>query len=170
MRLNHLDILEQVFREKWRGYSKQEVETFLHLVADDFKEMSEEIELLNKKLAYKEKTIKELSEAKKEDASGDVQDALRQIEALKKQLEEKDRHIEELRKSTSGPVKVTPEMLKEKAKKVIQMARDQAEKATQKAEQELSSLHNDIQQLKLQKKNLLEVIKNTAKEHLDRLP
>ena len=61
MRLNHLDILEQCFRDKLRGYSKQEVDTFLHLVADDFKEMTEEIELLTKKLAHKEKIIKEMT-------------------------------------------------------------------------------------------------------------
>ena len=64
MRLNHLDILEQCFRDKLRGYSKQEVDTFLHLVADDFKEMTEEIELLTKKLAHKEKIIKELQETR----------------------------------------------------------------------------------------------------------
>ncbi|NIP99550.1 MAG: DivIVA domain-containing protein, partial [Nitrospinaceae bacterium] len=34
MRLTYLDILEQCFREKFRGYSKQEVDTFLQLVAD----------------------------------------------------------------------------------------------------------------------------------------
>lgn len=50
MRLNHLDILEQCFRDKFRGYNKQEVDMFLHLVADDFKEMSEEIENLKKKI------------------------------------------------------------------------------------------------------------------------
>ena len=50
MRLTHLDILEQCFRDKFRGYNKDEVDTFLHLVADDFKEMAEEIEQLNKKL------------------------------------------------------------------------------------------------------------------------
>ena len=39
MRLNHLDILEQCFRDKLRGYNKEYVDTFLHLIADDFKEM-----------------------------------------------------------------------------------------------------------------------------------
>ena len=50
MRLSYLDILEQCFHDKFRGYNKQEVDTFLHLVADDFKSMSEEIiESFNKK-------------------------------------------------------------------------------------------------------------------------
>ncbi len=60
MRLNHLDILEQCFRDKFRGYNKQEVDMFLHLVADDFKEMSEEIESLKKKIAHKNDVIEDL--------------------------------------------------------------------------------------------------------------
>jgi len=43
MRLSYLDILEQCFHDKFRGYNKQEVDTFLHLIADDFKSMTEEI-------------------------------------------------------------------------------------------------------------------------------
>jgi len=62
MRLTHLDILEQCFRDKFRGYNKDEVDTFLHLVADDFKEMAEEIEQLNKKLGQKDRVIKQLQE------------------------------------------------------------------------------------------------------------
>ena len=44
MRLTHLDILEQCFHEKFRGYHKGEVETFLHLVAEDYQEMDQEIQ------------------------------------------------------------------------------------------------------------------------------
>ena len=43
MRLTYLDILEQCFHDKFRGYNKQEVDTFLRLIADDFKSMVEEI-------------------------------------------------------------------------------------------------------------------------------
>lgn len=60
MRLNHLDILEQCFRDKFRGYNKQEVDMFLHLVADDFKEMSEEIERLKIKVAENDDLVDDL--------------------------------------------------------------------------------------------------------------
>ena len=43
MRLSYLDILEQCFHDKFRGYNKQEVDTFLQLIANDFKSMVEEI-------------------------------------------------------------------------------------------------------------------------------
>ena len=53
MKLNYLDILEQCFRNTIFGYNKEDVDTFLHLVAEDFKEISEELELLKKEIAKK---------------------------------------------------------------------------------------------------------------------
>ena len=60
MRLSYLDILEQCFHDKFRGYNKQEVDTFLHLVADDFKSMSEEIKEKERVIATKNNEIKVL--------------------------------------------------------------------------------------------------------------
>ena len=60
MRLSYLDILEQCFHDKFRGYNKQEVDTFLHLVADDFKSMSEEIKEKERVIATKDNEIKGL--------------------------------------------------------------------------------------------------------------
>jgi cell division initiation protein len=60
MRLNHLDILEQCFRKKFRGYNKEEVDAFMHLVSEDFKEMAEDIQQLREELEAKNKTIREL--------------------------------------------------------------------------------------------------------------
>ena len=60
MRLSYLDILEQCFHDKFRGYNKQEVDTFLHLVADDFKSMSEEIKEKERIIATKDNEIKVL--------------------------------------------------------------------------------------------------------------
>ena len=60
MRLNHLDILEQCFREKFRGYNKEEVDAFMHLVSEDFKAMAEDIQRLREELEAKNKTIRQL--------------------------------------------------------------------------------------------------------------
>ena len=127
MRLTHLDILEQCFRDKFRGYNKNEVDTFLHLVADDFKEMAEEIEQLNKKLGQKDRIIKQLQE--------------------------------------EGPT-LAPEMIKEKAMRIINVAREHADQHRKKAEKELSILKSDILKIKREKKNLIETMKSTALEHL----
>ena len=127
MRLTHLDILEQCFRDKFRGYNKDEVDTFLHLVADDFKEMAEEIEQLNKKLGQKDRVIKQLQE--------------------------------------EAPT-LAPEMIKEKAMRIINVAREHADQHRKKAEKELSILKSDILKIKREKKNLIETMKSTALEHL----
>ena len=138
MRLNHLDILEQCFRDKLRGYNKEDVDTFLHLIADDFKEMGEEIELLNKKLAKRDRTIAKLkqeAEAKPYAANPDN-------------------------------LSITPDMIKEKAKRIINVAREHADQHKKKAEQELSSLKNEINKIKKEKKSLIENIKLSAQKHL----
>ena len=127
MRLTYLDILEQCFRDKFRGYNKDEVDTFLHLVADDFKEMAEEIKQLNKKLEQKDRVIKQLQE--------------------------------------EGPT-LAPEMIKEKAMRIINVAREHADQHRKKTEEELSTLKNDILKMKREKKNLIETMKSTALEHL----
>ena len=127
MRLTYLDILEQCFRDKFRGYNRDEVDTFLHLVADDFKEMAEEIKQLNKKLEQKDRVIKQLKE--------------------------------------EGPT-LAPEMIKEKAMRIINVAREHADQHRKKTEEELSTLKNDILKMKRGKKNLIEAMKSTALEHL----
>ena len=54
MRLNYYGILEQTFNDKLRGYNKEEVQTFLRLIANDFKEMEKEIKQLQKELEKKD--------------------------------------------------------------------------------------------------------------------
>jgi cell division initiation protein len=130
MRLNHLDILEHCFREKFRGYSKEEVDAFLHLVSDDFREMAEE------------------------------------IEALKQEALEKDRLIEELRNGNPESASINIDALREKAKKVIQMAKSEAEKHRQSAEEELAALKNEIHKLSQEKSRLVQSIKESLRDHL----
>lgn len=131
MRLNHLDILEQCFREKFRGYNKEEVDAFMHLVADDFREMAEE------------------------------------IQKLKEELGEKDRLIETLKNSgAESPPPIDTEALKEKARQVILMARQQAQKHRQNAEREMAALKNEIHKLTQEKSQLIQSIKDTVRDHL----
>jgi DivIVA domain-containing protein len=66
MRLTYLDILEQCFHDKFRGYNKQEVDTFLHLVADDFKSMAEDIKGKDRQTDLKNEEIRELQQSQDE--------------------------------------------------------------------------------------------------------
>ena len=120
MRLNHLDILEQCFRNKLFGYNKEDVDTFLHLVSDDFKEMAEELELLNKKLAKSNQVINEL----------------------------KEKGVQNSKEMKGGATNITPDVIREKAKRIINAAREQASQHKKKAEQELSTLKREINKIK----------------------
>jgi len=127
MRLSYLDILEQCFHDKFRGYNKQEVDTFLRLIADDFKSMVEEIK-------DKDSEIKNLRSA------------------LESQPAEKDTSI-----------------TLEKAKKIVNAAKNQAEQHRKESMKELEQLIQDIEELKKQKSTLIKNIKSTATEHLNKV-
>ena len=180
MRLTYLDILEQCFHDKFRGYNKQEVDTFLHLVADDFKSMAEDLKEKDRQINFKTEEIKELKGSLQELSLREpetrtppkVEKALR---ALRKELEEKDRLIQEMKKTDesrsngSNPLsQLTPEMLKEKAKKIINTAKQHAEKHKANATKELDSLQMEIQKLQKQKQQLMDNIRTTAVEHLNK--
>jgi DivIVA domain-containing protein len=180
MRLTYLDILEQCFHDKFRGYNKQEVDTFLHLVADDFKSMAEDIKGKDRQTDLKNEEIRELQQSQDELAqqqsetttSHEVEEELR---ALRKELEEKNNLIQQMETATenqsnrnSAFSQLTPEMLKEKAKKIINTAKKHAEQHKASAAKELNSLQIDIQKLQLQKQQLMENIRTTAVEHLNK--
>lgn len=140
MRFTHLDILEQCFHEKFRGYSKQEVDTFLQLIADDFKDMEEEIENFKTAIGRKDERIRELQQTQSEKSNG------------------------------NGPLGgVSPEVIGDKARRIILFAREKAEQQKKKADQELVQLQGEIQKLKNEKKRLVQTLKAGAKSCLQSL-
>ena len=127
MRLTYLDILEQCFHDKFRGYNKQEVDTFLSLIADDFKSMVEEIK-------------------------------------------DKDYEIKNLRSTMkSRPEEIDTSIATEKAKKIVNAAKNQVEELRKESIKELEQLIQDIEELKKQKSILIKNIKSTATEHLNKI-
>lgn len=136
MRLNHLDILEQCFRDKFKGYNKQEVDMFLHLVADDFKEMSEEIDNLKRKIEHKDEIIDELESQHRTNPKND-----------------------------SADPQFSKEILKEKARLVMQEVREQTEHHKKKAQRELNGLKKEIEKLTQERSSLIINIKKSALEH-----
>ena len=127
MRLTYLDILEQCFHDKFRGYNKQEVDTFLRLIADDFKSMVEEIK-------------------------------------------DKDSEIKKLRSGMkSRPAEIDTSIATEKAKKIVNAAKNQVEELRKESIKELEQLIQDIEELKKQKSILMKNIKSTATEHLNKI-
>jgi DivIVA domain-containing protein len=179
MRLSYLDILEQCFHDKFLGYNKQEVDTFLHLVADDFKSMTEEIKEKEKLISEKNEEIKEIKVELESKLLGKDSTIPPEIEEeladLRKQVGEKDLIIKEIQDAQSASQnednpfsELTPEILKKKAKKIINAAKDQAEQYRQDTTKEMELLAQDVEKLKEQKKTLMANIKSTAIEHLNK--
>lgn len=57
MRLDHESILAQRFKKQWRGYDCKDVDTYLQLLANDFKEMKNELIQLQREVDDKNKLI-----------------------------------------------------------------------------------------------------------------
>ncbi len=127
MKLTYLDILEQCFHDKWKGYDKKEVDTFLHLVSEDFKDLHDELEQLRSKVARQEKKIGKL-----ESSNGNG-------------------------KSTANGL--NPDVLRDKAKRVIQLARQEADQHLSEVDRELTRIKQEVQDLRREKKELLSVVK-----------
>ena len=140
MRFTHLDILEQCFREKFRGYSSQEVDTFLQLVANDFKEMEEEIKNLQIELHNKKLEIEKL---------------------------EKDQiGIFNVTNSAGG---ISAEAIRNKAREIILFAREKAEQHKVKSDRELFKIREEIKNLKEAKKFLIKNLEAGSKDYLQAL-
>ena len=61
---------------------------------------------------------------------------------------------------------ITPDIIKEKAKRIINAAREHANQQKKKAEQELSSLKKEIHKIKQEKINLAQVVKTNSERHI----
>jgi len=139
MRLDEDSILQQTFKDSFRGYSKEEVRDYLKLVAKDFKDMKRDLTRLQKELEAKNLRIRELAE---ENAAGKSRQAS---------------HLENMRSA-----------LKEKARQFVNQARDQADRHKRKIEAEVSHLQDDIRRLKEQKQHLTDNFKTAAQSTIDR--
>ena len=173
MRLTYLDILEQCFHDKFRGYNKQEVDTFLRLIADDFKSMVEEI----KDKDYEIKNLRSTMKSRPEEIdTGFSLKIEKELTHLRKQIAEKNLLIKNMERAQDQhedkgnlSSEITPEILKEKATKIVNAAKNQAEEHRKESMKELEQLIQDIEELKKQKSTLMKNIKSTATEHLNKI-
>lgn len=134
MKLDHDTILAQTFKKSLRGYSKEEVNDFLKIVAKDFKEMKRDLARLREELNLKDRQVRELDQA---------------LTAGKSQPMS---NFESFRSS-----------LQEKARKFVNQARDEADQHRRKVEAEVNHLKGDINRLKAERKHLIDNLKAATK-------
>lgn len=138
MLLDYDSILAQTFKNSLRGYSKEEVQDFLKIVAKDFKEMKRDLARLREELNMKDRQVRGMDEAL---AAGQTQ---------------RTDNFENLRSS-----------LQEKARKFVNQARDEADRHKRKVEAEVNHLQGDIRRLKTERTYLINNLRAATKSFTD---
>ena len=138
MRLDYDSILAQTFKNSLRGYSKEEVQDFLKIVAKDFKEMKRDLARLREELNMKDRQVRGLDEAL---VAGQTQ---------------RTDNFENLRSS-----------LQEKARKFVNQARDEADRHKRKVKAEVNHLQGDIRRLKTERTYLINNLRAATKSFTD---
>ena len=134
MKLDHDSILAQSFKSSLRGYSKEEVNDFLKIVAKDFKEMNRDLVRLREELNQKDRQVRELDQALAAGKNPPMS------------------NFENFRSS-----------LQEKARKFVNQARNEADRHRRKVEAEVNHLQGDISRLKAERQHLIENLKAATK-------
>ena len=138
MKLDPDTILAQTFNKSLRGYSEDEVQDFLKIVAKDFKEMQRDLARLREELNMKDRPVRQLDEAL---AAGKAQPMS---------------NFESFRSS-----------LQEKARKFVNQAREEADRHRQKVESEVNHLQGDIRRLKAERQHLIDNLRAATKSFSD---
>ncbi len=130
MRLDYHGILIQTFKDKFRGYDKEEVQTFLRLIANDFKAMENEIQQLQIELETRDQQNKTYRDS-----------------------------LERTHENTLADFQFAPEALKEKTRKFLRLAQEQATRYKKKVEKEVALMRQEIKILQEEKQYLKKDLK-----------
>lgn len=129
MRLTALDIRKQEFKNAFRGVDRDEVETFLEVVADEFERVTSENEAQRERLKELESSIAGY------------------------------RNTEKLLQDTLVTAQKTTDDIRENAKKeaelLIREAEIRAKQVVEEARQEVVQIRQQINELKIQKDSLI---------------
>jgi cell division initiation protein len=151
MRLTPLDIQQQKFRVKWRGYDEQEVETFLDLVSGDTESLMREYNVLK---AEMQKCEAQLAEYRENERS--IQQTIMTTQKVSDDLKRNAQRESEL---IITEAKVT-------AEKIINDAKLQAEKIITNSRIELEKMRQEYSNLKSKKMECELALKSMLESHL----
>jgi cell division initiation protein len=140
MKITPLDIQQQQFRVKFRGFDMVEVDNFLDLVANEWEELLRENNLLKEEDHKKAERIEELKGAERE---------------LRNALVSAQQICEEIKNSA-----------RKEGDLIIEEARGNARKIVEAAQTQAIQLQTDITQLHRQREEFKASLKSTVDMHL----
>jgi len=140
MKLTPLDIEQRRFKMRFRGLDTKEVQVFLELVADEFKNLMDEMNSLKEELRNKTREIEEYKEREKV-FKDTIINAQKIMEEMKSNAE-KEAHL------------------------LISEAEVKAEKILNSAHNRLAQIHEDIRELKRQRTQFETKLRSLIESHL----
>ena len=143
MRLTALEIQQQTFENRFRGYDRAQVTTFLDVVRAEFERIVQANLTLHKQLEAAE----------------------REIGALKEREGELQRCLVEARRAADDIV----DRAKEQANVIEQQASQKADRILLQVDERAMNLREEIQRLHLQRRQLQSELRGLLHHHLDML-
>lgn len=139
MKITPLDIQQQQFQVKFRGFDMVEVDNFLDLLANEFEELIRENNHLREEDGRKFARIQELDSRERE-----LRDALVSVQRITEEIRENARKEGEL---------------------MVQEAREQARRIIENARSEALQIDGEIHQLKKQRAQFEASLRATIEMH-----
>lgn len=171
MKITPLDIRQQQFAYRFRGFDIEEVDAFLEMVARELEEQIRENELLRERLKVREEEIQKMRQT-----ANELEEQIRENELLQERLAAKEAEIREIRDNEKELHKVlataqqVKEEVKERAEKeaelIVKEAHLKAERIILTAQEKLNRLQDDILELRRQKKLFEVKLRNVIESHL----
>lgn len=140
MKITPLDIQQQQFRVRFRGFDIVEVDNFLDLVANEFEELLKENSLLREEGRRKSAKISELEAMEK-----DLREALVSVQRITEEMKNNARKEAEL---------------------IVEEAKAQAQKIIDNAQAQALKVEEEINELKRQRTRVESSLRSTLDLHL----
>jgi cell division initiation protein len=136
MKLTPLDIQQQKFQVKWRGYDKQEVETFLEMIAEDVESLLQQCNKLKSEIQKCEAQLVDFRENER---------------AIQQTIMTTQKVSDDLKRNAQREAELIISEAKVAAGRIMNDARAQAEKVVGDSRFEVGNLTKELHDLKNRK-------------------
>jgi cell division initiation protein len=136
MKLTPLDIQQQKFQVKWRGYDRQEVETFLEMISEDVESLVQECNKLKSEIQKCEAQLVDFRENER---------------AIQQTIMTTQKVSDDLKRNAQREAELIISEAKVAAGRIMNDARAQAEKTVGDSRSEVGKLTQELQNLKNRK-------------------
>ena len=151
MKLTPLDIQQQKFKVKWRGYDAQEVETYLEMVAEDVESLLKEYNKLKDDMQKYETQLADFRENERS-----IQQTIMTTQKI----------ADDLKKNAQKESELIISEAKVESEKIINDARTQVEKILGSSREEIEKKRSELSELRNKKLECELSFKNTLESQL----